>query len=368
MPRKPSTFVFAFSAFLLLQAAGTSRAAAQPEHEGLRFFDTGPLRIREQFLLGQGFLAFEPTSADLLEAGRWQVDVIQNVTNTWVKSDVVEERFDARSGRGPVELEELSALDYDPGEGLYYADGELYRTSVSIRRGIGHGLQLSITIPVLDFQGGLADSTIECFHDTFGFSQSGRDGAFRDSFGVYLRDNEGAELYLGDAPSPGLGDVSVGVRTRLPAPASWQLAVEGQLELPTGEEERLYGSGSLDIGAELLGTRYFERSCLHFGVSVVHLGENDSLHTGEQVIGAAMLAYEHAWGRGASVIFQGTASQSPFRDLEIAQLDEIAYLVDLGVKKSFGSRWVAFVAVSENLLNFGSSADVGLHLGMTWSM
>lgn len=34
--------------------------------------DTGPLRIRDQFLLGMGFLGFDP--------GRWQVDVIATVT------------------------------------------------------------------------------------------------------------------------------------------------------------------------------------------------------------------------------------------------------------------------------------------------
>lgn len=55
------------------------------------------------------------------------------------------------------------------------------------------------------------------------------------------------------SPSGGLGDVSLGLKARLPSPSpSWQLAIEGQLELPTGDEDDLYGSGSVDLGAQLL--------------------------------------------------------------------------------------------------------------------
>ena len=46
--------------------------------------DTGPLRIRDQFLLGMGFLGLDPVSADIVEKGKWQLDFIETVTNTWV--------------------------------------------------------------------------------------------------------------------------------------------------------------------------------------------------------------------------------------------------------------------------------------------
>jgi len=62
---------------------------------------------------------------------------------------------------------------------------------------------------------------------------------------------------------------------------------------------------------------------------------------------------------------QATAAQSSFRDLEIQGLDENCYLVDLGLEKGLGNHWGAFAAVSENLLQFGSTADVGLHFGAT---
>jgi len=78
-----------------------------------------------------------------------------------------------------------------------------------------------------------------------------------------------------------------------------------------------------------------------------------------------MLGYEHALRSRTSVVAQGTISQSPFGDLDIDQLDDIAYLVDLGVKRGLSEKTVLFVALSESVANFGNSIDVGLHLGVT---
>lgn len=73
-------------------------------------------------------------------------------------------------------------------------------------------------------------------------------------------------------------------------------------------------------------------------------------------------------GRAASVILQLTVSQSPFKDLEIQELSEVSYLADLGFKKGLGPSRVFFVALSENLLNFKNSPDVGFHAGITQTL
>lgn len=349
-------------------AAVETTSEVKTPAEGLDFFDTGPLRIREQFLLSQGFLAFEPTSADVLAKGEWQVDLIQNATNNWAQSDIVQETLEARDRRAPLTLEGLRSLETGTGEGLFYADGELHRSSLSVRAGIGHGYQLFVTVPLLRFRGGFGDSTIEGFHDTFGFSQSGRLGVPRDAFTVYLRDRDGHETFRDRAPSSGIGDISLGLKKRLRSGRpEWRLAVEGQLKLSTGDEEDLYGSGSEDLGAQVLATRYYQKSCVHLGVSAIYLGESEVFATDDQLLLSVMAGYERALGHKTSVVVQGTVSQSPFRDLDVERLDDIAYLVDLGIKHGFHERWVLFVALSENLLNFGSTADVGAHFGITWT-
>lgn len=334
--------------------------------EGLGFLDTGPLRIREQFLLGSAFLAFEPTSADVLGAGQWQVDLTNSGTNTWVMSGSVEEVLNARDDRAPLTLEELRAIEPDGGEGLYFADGELYRSSVSIRRGLGKGLQLSVMIPVLNFQGGFADSLIEGFHDDTGFEQAGRTGMPRDSYTVYVRDPEGNEVFRNADPGPGLGDLALSLKGRIPVEdPSWRMSVEGTVKLPTGDEEDLYGTGSADVGAAFHVTKYFARSCLHGSIGGIRLGEAEVYHLDSQTQLFAMLGYEHAIGHTASWLIEVTASQSPFEDLNVAGLNDVQFLTDLGVKKGFGENTVLFFALSENFLTFGSTADVGLHLGLT---
>jgi hypothetical protein len=350
-------------AFLLGLARGAGAQEAE-RPEGLAFLDTGPLRIRDQFLLGMGFLAFDPVSADVLGRGEWQIDLAQSITNTWAQSESVEAFLDERTERSSLTLDELRALQPDrPGEGLYHVDGELYRTSLSVRRGIGKGLQLELTVPILDFQGGIGDSGIESFHDTFGFDESGRKGTFRDDYRVYVRDSEGNEVFRSRTPGLAVSDISLGLKARLPAPPSWLLAIEGTVKLPTGDEDDLTGSGSADFGTQLLATRYYRRSCLHAAVGVVHLGESQLL--GDQTLVSAMLGYEHAIGSTMSLVAQTTISQSPFGDLNVDQIDEVAYLVDLGIKKGLSEKTVVFAAFSENVVNLGSSVDVGLHFGVT---
>jgi len=76
------------------RAAETSPAVSADETESetqsdtVRYLiDTGPLRIRDQFQFGMGFLAFDPVSAVVLQKGEWQVDVISTLTNAWAQSD-----------------------------------------------------------------------------------------------------------------------------------------------------------------------------------------------------------------------------------------------------------------------------------------
>lgn len=334
--------------------------------EGLTFMDTGPLRIREQFLLGAAFLAFEPTSADVLAPGQWQIDLINSGTNTWVMSDVVERTLEARNQRSPLTLGELRDIEAETGEGLYFADGELYRSNVSIRRGLGKGLQLSVGIPVINFQGGFADSLVEDFHDATGFSQAGRTGIPEDSYTVYVRDPEGNETFRNSDPGVGLGDVTVSLKSRIPTQnESWRLSAEGTVKLPTGDEDDLYGSGSADVGVALHATKYFSRSCLHGSIGAIRLGEADVYHLDSQTRLFAMLGYEHAMGKTWSWLIEATLSQSPFEDLNVAGLDDFQFLTDVGVKKGFGENTVLFLALSENFLTFGSTADVGLHVGVT---
>ncbi|MFN7943097.1 MAG: DUF3187 family protein [Thermoanaerobaculia bacterium] len=332
--------------------------------------DTGPLRIRDQFLPGLGYLGFDPVAADILDPGQWQVDLVATSSNTFAHSTEIERALEARPDRSGLGLAELQSIQPDhAGDGLFYLDGEHTRWAVAARRGIGHGLQVEIVVPVIHIGGGFLDSTIEGFHDTFSLGQAGRLGVPRDELGAYVRYGD-REVYLDRAPGTALGDVVVGVRYDLrrsrPAPAL-ELAIEGLAKLPTGDVDRLTGSGSADVGAQLLGTRYFRGSCLHFSLGAAYLGRHELFALDAQTILSGMLAWEVALGGKTTGLIQATVSQSPFKDFGSDELGSASTQLTLGAKHAFGKN-VLFLGVTENLVNFNNTSDIGLHVGVTRSI
>ena len=343
-------------------------AAAPVRAEVDRYLiDTGPLRIRDQFLPGLGFLGFDPVAADILDDGAWQVDFVLTASNTFAHSLAVERVLEARGGRETLGLAELRAIDPDrPGGTLFYLDGEHARGAVAVRRGIGHGLQIELLLPVIQISGGFLDSTIEGFHDTFSLGQAGRLGVPRDGFTAYVRTAR-REVYVERAPGLALGDAVLGARYDLrhgrPSPA-FQLAIEALAKLPTGDVRRLTSSGSADFGVQLLGTRYFRGSCLHLSANAAYLGPHDLLGLDAQTIVSGMLAWEIALGSKTTGLIQATVSQSPFADLHSDEISSASNQLTAGVKHPVG-RSVLFLGVTENLANFNNTADIGLHFGVT---
>lgn len=48
---------------------------------------SGPLRVRDQFLLSVGYLTFAPAPLELLARGRWALGLSLSVANTFTRSD-----------------------------------------------------------------------------------------------------------------------------------------------------------------------------------------------------------------------------------------------------------------------------------------
>ncbi|MCH7667447.1 MAG: DUF3187 family protein [Acidobacteria bacterium] len=357
-----------FSAGLVLCVLLTGVPSASEAEVNRYLIDTGPLRIRDQFLLGMGFLGLDPVSADIVEPGKWQVDLIETVTNTWALSEVVESALEDRAERGPVTLAQFRTLESDqPDGGVFLVDGELYRTAVAVRRGVGKGVQLELVLPILSFQGGVFDSLVEDFHKAFGFSQVGRKGAPKDSLLLFSGSQKG-EFFLDEDPGVGLGDVVLGAKFALlnPSEASRiRLALEALLKLPTGGDEPLLSSGGTDLGVQLLLTKYYTKSCLHASVGLLYLDESKQLRTDTQLLPTGMVAWERSLGPKMSGLAQLTVSQSPFRDLDLDELARATSQVTLGLKKVVWSKRVLFVGLTENISTFNSSPDIGFHVGLT---
>ena len=353
------------------EADSTATAAeAAPVFTGRTRYlvDTGPLRVRDQFPLSAGFLAFDPVGAVVLKQGEWQLDLITTVTNTFAVSDVLEKRLNERESRGTLSAAHLREFDEQDGDyGNFVVDGELVRTAFAVRRGVGRKVQLELMVPFLNYSGGFLDSTIEGFHDTFGFDEAGRKGVPRDTFLALVNSRSGS-LEITDDPGLVLGDVVVGAKVQIREPNGtrrYHLALDSMVKLPTGDESDLTSSESFDFGTQLIATRYYEQACVHASVGVLALGEWEALGISSQVLPSAMIAYERSLGKAITGLAQFTVARSPFSDLDLAELSETSVQITLGMKKVIFGDNVLFLGITENLQNFDNTQDIGLHLGLT---
>ena len=335
--------------------------------DAFRFVDPGPLRIRDQFLLGMGFLAFEPVSARVLERGRWQFDFVLTVSNDFAHAGSVEDALDGRGERAPLTLEFLQSIEpEEAGEGKFLVDGEHYRGTLALRRGLGSNLQLDIMVQAIKFDGGFLDNTVENFHEIFGLNQAGRDTIPQDQFAVYI-DSADYLLWADREPEWDIGDAVIGLKADLrPArgPRTLELAIEGKVKIPLGDSDQFSSSENLDFGLQFLSTKYFRNTSLHASVGALYLGSWDRLALDRQITFSGMLALEHMFGSKSTLLLQATMSESPFTDLAVEDLEGASTQFTLGYKQRIGAQ-VLFLALTENAANFDLSPDIGLHIGVT---
>lgn len=349
---------------LSLLAVGSAQAQEAALHGAL---STGPLRFADRFVLGLGFLAFEPAAAEVLPKRSWQLDAVWTTANTWAVSAPLEIELDARPGREPITEEQLNRLTRESRDGsLIFADGEVSRTVVAIRRGFGAGVELELAVPFFRFSGGWLDGIVETFHDSAGIQQAGRRGTEKDNLLIFLN-RPGSAFSREEGSSAELGDLVLSAKYQLldqeRKPVT--LSVEALVKLPTGAEEPLSTSGEADFGAQLLVGRSLGKWSLHGSAGVLALGSSELLSISSQTLFSGMAAAERVFGSRTSLVFQGVVSESPFKELGASRIGEPSVQFTAGFKQALGRKTVLFAGFTENLENFNNSADVNLHLGIS---
>lgn len=132
-------------------------------------------------------------------------------------------------------------------------DGEFLRTSLYVKHGLNDYIEVGGELPFVHYTSGFLDSTIENFHDMFGFPQGKRDrnpddqyaAMYSNQYGPYFKANEDG-MHLTDIPLY----LKIGVLDETTDVCG--LALRGTLELPTGNDSAGYGNGGLDSGVGLI--------------------------------------------------------------------------------------------------------------------
>ena len=160
-------------------------------------------------------------NSPLTEAGKWRLNLIGNISNT----------YDVASS---------------PEESLIN-DLETFRGSLVASYGLRKNWQLSVEVPYVSHDGGFLDDFIYNWHDFFGMPQNGRTKENSDQLNVSYLSADSFELA---GPESGVGDI----RFNLAHSRPWRnrtLILSAELKLPTGDFNQLTGSGGTDFSAGL---------------------------------------------------------------------------------------------------------------------
>lgn len=206
-----------------LLSLGIAAAMAWLAPPSVFAMDIEPFQTRNQSPLIRIYGLPTIGSASVVPEGRLEASLTADLANNW-------------------------SPDFSAAESVML-DGETYSFTLSARYGIARDLEIGMDIPYLANSGGFMDGFIEGFHDFFGLPQADRKSYPKDRL-LYQYSNNGVTRTLVNDGSSGIGDV----RLR----GAWQiwrdgrgaplnLALHAALKLPTGNDHRLFGSGSTDF-------------------------------------------------------------------------------------------------------------------------
>jgi hypothetical protein len=348
----------------VLDKDGTAKTVEQQwSHVGL-------LRARDLTPFGLLRLDMLPTHTADAAAGEWTLEMQYAYQNTFVLSDNVRDYLETRGvGRLPLRQADAAAIMALPGD-AYYIDGEVGLADLIVQRRLNDYWSAYLTFPYIHYGKGAFDSTIESFHDTFGFSQQGRDLVDRNRFQILYKIGGVQFAQLERSTDGGLGDPVLGVRYSLPEPRfGWDVVVELAAKLAVDGERFLLSTGEHDFGLQATLQRRLGETGRHSlylaGSAVSYTGAPEVPADETQIIPTIILGYSYGLTQRTSVILQGYASRSVIQNTQIEELTEDKYQMSLGLQ-SRGKNILWSFALTENLSNFGNTPDIGAQVGVAY--
>lgn len=326
----------------------------------------GPLRIRPQFPLNLLFLGHTPDDAAVLPPGRTAVGWQAVHSSIWARSENLFPENDPPQERPAlVDTAALLARAQErPEEAFFLFDGEITCSTLTVEHGFRPRWQVGLEVPLLTRGGGTMDHFINEFHKILGFPPYGRDrvpeGAFQF---IFLR---GPHRWIDQQQetTSGLGDVTLHAKLRLVEEKARCPAVAATLALkwPTGTGPQR-SSGHPDVGLAVHATRQFRRSAFTFSGGYYWLGPLDRL-PGLPIadVQSATLAWERDWSDRRSVVLQYAFNTSPLRWARAGDLSDPSHEILLGYRHRPRPGWSLECSLTENVIEFNNSPDLGFQV------
>jgi Protein of unknown function (DUF3187) len=330
----------------------------------------GLFRSRDLTTFGFLRLDMRPAYAVSIEPGTWAIETELGYQNTWALSPEVEKYLTALepTGRRNIGPDELAAIQALPGEN-YLLDLESANFDLTFHYKFSKHWTGYAIISAVSYNGGFLDSSIEGFHDAFGFSDFGRPALTKNDVRLIYDLKSAQVVSLGSPTDGGLTDPTFGVRyTGFAMPDKWAFSVEAAVKVPVAGERTLLSTGKTDFGLQASIQRFWKRNALYLNVAgVYYAGADYPVPQDSRIIPTAIFGYEFAFTQNTNFNLQGYWSRSVYTS-EQTDLDELTgekYQYTIGIRH----RWNQFLfsfGITENLQNINNTPDVGVQLGLAW--
>ncbi len=274
------------------------------------------------------------------------------------------------SGKGDLDVRLLAnaANSYSGGSGagesLSFV-GESSRYELALRYGLARGVELGIDLPWITHQPGYLNDLIGDFHDLFGLSSEMRKTVEDDEI-HYVYRRGGVTRFSVTEETDGPGDISMYLAVSLLRNTiDRALALRAGVKLPTGDPNRLTGSGGTEYSLRLTGTD--AASLARWRITwvggagiVIPVGGDILPEMQRDVIGTGFLGA--AWRPLSWLALKAQIDfHSPlYDDSGIRELASWSQQVAAGFTFSLPSRVYWDLAVTENVFE-ETSPDVVLH-------
>jgi hypothetical protein len=363
--RKRSAATLQWPAILALIIGSVSLVHAD---DGGQFY--GLLRSRDLSPFGFLRLDMRPAHAVSIEPGSWALETEIGYQNTWALSPEVEKYLISLepTGRRKIGPAEVQAIEDLPGEN-YLLDIETALFDATFHYKLSRDWTAYAIVSAITYQGGFLDSTIEQFHDTFGFSSFGRPAVERNQ-STLIYDLKGAHVVFLDKPTDGgLTDPTIGARyTGWQPLQNWLLSLESAVKIPVAGKRLLLSTGRTDYGVQASLQRPGKRHAFYIDLAAVYYaGASQPAPQDSQVLPTLVLGWEYKLTPRTNVNLQAYASKSVYTDnqTDLEELTGNKYQYSIGVRHRWDSMIFTF-GFTENVQNINNTPDIGLQLGFAY--
>ena len=355
---------------VILVAAVCSLAYSTVSAEDVDGTFYGLLRSRDLSPFGFLRLDMRPAHAVSIQPGSWAIETELGYQNTWALSPEVEKYLIGLepTGRRRIGPDEVQAIEDLPGEN-YLLDIETATFDLTFHYKLSTAWTAYAIASAITYQGGFLDSSIEQFHDTFGFSSFGRPAVERNQAALVYDLKSAHVVFLEKPTDGGFTDPTIGFRyTGWQFSPDWRLSLEAAVKIPVAGRRLLLSTGRTDYGVQASIQHARNRHAFYVDAAAVYYsGTPEPAEQDSQIIPTLVFGYEYMLTSNTNLNIQGYVSQSVY-SRDQTDLDELLgtkYQYSVGFRHRRDNVLITF-GLTENVQNVNNTPDVGLQLGFAW--